>query len=1620
MSAIMTTEDIRPTTPEGHPPTSAPPRVTEPRVEEGEPTPRIPVTPITETVEDPRSLLLGSVPFLSEVTGLMRLDRQDLSSAQSYPGLLPTLFSRRELSQDHVGRRNEGALLGEQYLQRRVGYARMSRAVAKKYIKELDLLKELFRKVWLVPERGYFLDNNRYKSLKEALAVLKKRAMEANLDTEMGIPPLPMIGKGGNPMALLSANDYEVLGCAFCDEVESFLATMDQILGEVGSKKETSEEREMWEGLKKKPPPTPEATGVYQKTTGGKTPSDPIPPSASQVAGPSRPLQRNIRESMHFPDFTSGLKDLSTLPQFVTYTRGTLEDPSPLTTTYEREEEEELEYAGKGKGRTPYPGEFYGQHPRSQTYSPPRISPRRDPLPPIHQHIPGPPPGGDPDEDPEDQPPSGPPRRPPGRRPFASGSSGAGSSRGSRAPGGPGGPGDPPDPRDPPGPLGPLRPEDPNPQRNLTPVADPYAYVFDPKLKASDIPEWNGNSDTLAKWLKRVTQISERSYPVFRQLGSLVPQRLTGSAEVWYWSLPIEKRREIEADWGTLRQAIRSYYMNRSWLDKQKARANKASYRDLENSHELPSEYYIRKVELLTLVYNMSDSELILEIMNGAPPSWVNILNPHFYNTLVEFQEAIKYHEDNLLRMEPPREKKKFFFRKPAAKPKFKSARAHLVGWTSKMQPPKFPRDDNNVSKKPPESIGARPCRHCGSGKHWDPDCKYARKGNKAARVHAVEVDSEEEEAQAEYDDLYYGLSDEEETESTENQEDFHEALQLPESTVLHTDPVVEPKEETSVLEGEHSQGTRDIMVQATEEQDNPSLSTTVHHVATVDLMMSLKPSLNRRSRRRLAHQVAASHYSVRGLSGSSQTLLKLHKLMARPPGTSFLGSKATRTQCYLGSFKENLTDVIVDSGSDITLISLTTLEGLDNPPKVKTGQKINLIQVTGRSSISGFINTDIYFETTEGPVQLNVDAYVVKGMTTPFILGNDFADQYSISVMRKEGETYLLFGDTGRNVLVKSSTSPSYLDDEGHSFKISMSKDHKNKKTLHHHSQRVKKRERKALSDPYARSAVEAVIHPGTSKYISVRVNFPRKLDYVYIEKVFFNGRSLEDVYACPDSIIAKDNPRIHVTNFASYPIVIHKGQVLGVTHNPKTWLVQTSHCSNEDIVKAENYATLVRSIHSHHENGDLKSSMVASELQDKDLLQYSGTEDPLAEDPLEGGPKGSETPPDLVKTGELLKAVNISKDLTVDQAKALHKLLLTNHLAFGLDGRLGSHPGELEIKLRPESKEISLPPFGSSSPAKREVMDEQIDTWLNNGVISPSKSPWGAPAFIVYRNGKPRMVIDYRRLNAITIPDEFPLPRQEDILQALTGSQWLSTLDALAGFTQITIKKDDREKTAFRTHRGLHQFNRMPFGLRNGPSTFQRVMQGVLASYLWVFTLVYIDDIVVYSTTFEDHLKHLDLVFKAIIKGNITLAPNKCHFAYQSLLLLGQKVSRLGLSTHKEKVGTIVQLAEPKNVSELQTFLGMMVYFSAYIPYYAWIASPLFKLLRKDHKWDWGFLQQEAFELCKQVLVNAPVRAYAMPGLPYRLYTDACDYGLGAILQQVQPIKVKDLKGTRIYDKL
>jgi hypothetical protein len=191
---------------------------------------------------------------------------------------------------------------------------------------------------------------------------------------------------------------------------------------------------------------------------------------------------------------------------------------------------------------------------------------------------------------------------------------------------------------------------------------------------------------------------------------------------------------------------------------------------------------------------------------------------------------------------------------------------------------------------------------------------------------------------------------------------------------------------------------------------------------------------------------------------------------------------------------------------------------------------------------------------------------------------------------------------------------------------------------------------------------------------------------------------------------------------------------------------------------------------------------------------------------------------------------------------------------------------------------------------------------------------------------------------------------------------------------------------------------------------------MQGILAPYLWIFALIYIDDIVVFSKSYEEHLLHLEKVLSAIIESQITLSPAKCHFMYSSILLLGQKVSQLGLSTHKEKVDNI-SLTRPRNVSDLRAFLGMAIYFSHFIPYYSDLAAPLFQLLGKAQMWQWEAEHELAFEDIKRALASAPVLAHPIPGRPYRLYSDALDVAISITLQQVQPIVIRDLRNTRLH---
>jgi len=726
--------------------------------------------------------------------------------------------------------------------------------------------------------------------------------------------------------------------------------------------------------------------------------------------------------------------------------------------------------------------------------------------------------------------------------------------------------------------------------------------------------------------------------------------------------------------------------------------------------------------------------------------------------------------------------------------------------------------------------------------------------------------------------------------------------------------------------------------------------------------------------------------------------LIILPKIMERPPGCSFIGTTPTTALVNLGEIDGPTTKIIIDSGSDITLVSPQTLEKMPNPPKKHQGKQVKLSQVTAKITISGYVDLPLIFSTDQGPIQANVEAYVVNGMTTPLILGNDFADQYSLSIIRDKGGSTLKFADTGRTMKLENSTSSSHIPEEVKTFLVKV------KKGKHKVRNKIRQELQKHEDKPTFISTNKEVIQPFSSKSINYRIKGNKSNSDMYLEVRDFKEQRLTPLQIM-DAMVNQVKGTVMAYNPMDCPITINQDEILGKALEMDVLDNNPNEEMNKQIMAFTNFTKAV-----------MRSFKKTGNDQTKEEREYAENQ---PESPP--GPKTAEPPEfeDIPKE-QLISALDINPKLTREQKAKLSKILTINHQAFSLDGRIGKYEGiNYEIKLEPDASPVSLPPY-SASPEKREAIDKQLDKWYSQEVIEASDSPWGAPVIVVYRNGKPRVCIDYRRINAVSQPDEYPLPKQTDILQALMGSQWLSTFDALSGFQQVEVKEEHKPLTAFRCHRGLLQFKRLPFGLRNGPQVFQRIMNKILSTMLWLFVLVYIDDIVVYSKTFEDHLVHLDRVLKAIIKANLTLSPPKCHIGYQSLILLGQRVSRLGMSTHKEKVDAILALVPPKKVSELQSFLGMVNYFSNYIPFYSWITKHLYALLRKDMTWKWDTIHQRAFDLCKEALSSVPVLGYPIPGLGYRLYTDASDHGIGAVLQQIQPIKIKDLKGTKLYHRL
>lgn len=267
------------------------------------------------------------------------------------------------------------------------------------------------------------------------------------------------------------------------------------------------------------------------------------------------------------------------------------------------------------------------------------------------------------------------------------------------------------------------------------------------------------------------------------------------------------------------------------------------------------------------------------------------------------------------------------------------------------------------------------------------------------------------------------------------------------------------------------------------------------------------------------------------------------------------------------------------------------------------------------------------------------------------------------------------------------------------------------------------------------------------------------------------------------------------------------------------------------------------------------------------------------------------------------------------------------------------------------------------------KELVLKEMDKLLKLKVISHSKSHFNSPVWVVPKKddemGKQwRIVIDYRALNKITIPDRYPLPNIADIIDQLGKAKFFSVLDLVSGFHQIEIKPEDRYKTAFTVCGSLYEFNRLPFGLINSAPAFQRIMSIVLGGLVGKICFVYIDDIVIYGKTLAEHNENLDIVLKRLHTHKLKVKPGKCHFLKTEISYLGYIISQDGVKMDPKKTEAIRNLVSPKTEKEVRSFLGMVGFYRKCIPEFARIAEPLHKLLRKDVLFEWSVECETAFK--------------------------------------------------------
>lgn len=306
--------------------------------------------------------------------------------------------------------------------------------------------------------------------------------------------------------------------------------------------------------------------------------------------------------------------------------------------------------------------------------------------------------------------------------------------------------------------------------------------------------------------------------------------------------------------------------------------------------------------------------------------------------------------------------------------------------------------------------------------------------------------------------------------------------------------------------------------------------------------------------------------------------------------------------------------------------------------------------------------------------------------------------------------------------------------------------------------------------------------------------------------------------------------------------------------------------------------------------------------------------------------------------------------------------------------------------------------------NPAIQEIINQHVNEMLEQGVIEPSSSPWSSPIVLAKKKDNSyRFCIDYRRLNEVTEKDAYPLPQINATLDKLKGAKYLSTIDLKSGYWQVPLARESKPLTAFTVPgRGLMQFKVLPFGLHSAPAVFQRLVDRVVTPALEEKVFCYLDDIVIISKTFTEHLEMVKEILRRLREAKLSPNWQKCQFGRRELTYLGHQVTEHGIGTDPGKIEAILALTPPNNVKELRRFNGIVSWYRRFVPNVATMTAPMNELLQKGRKWQWTIEHQQAFDNIRRSLAEAPVLACPDHTKEFCLQTDASNTGLGAVLTQ------------------